>query len=89
MKKLLKSIFIAIMILAVAALLGAVGIQLDKDLLANRPDGAMGHGIPVYTMILPMLWLGLVVWISIIREVIKFIRVLIRKIKSGHKGGSY
>ena len=36
-----------------------------------------------YTMILPMLWLGLVFWISIISRVFKFIGMVIRKIKFG------
>jgi len=83
MKKFLKSLLIAILILTVAVVLGAVGIQLDRDLVANRPDGVLGHGIPVYTMILPMLWLGLVFWISIISGVFKFIGMVIRKIKFG------
>lgn len=85
MKNFFKSLFIVILILAVAVGLGAVGIQLDRDLWTNRPDGALGHGIPVYTIILPMLWLGLIIWISIIRVVFKFLGMMIRKIKSGQK----
>ena len=79
MKNFLKSLFTVILILAVAVGLGAVGIQLDRGLETKRLDGALGHGIPVYTMILPMLYLGLICWISIIWGVFKFMGTLIRK----------
>lgn len=83
MKKFLIALLKAFLILAVAVGLGMIGIQLDQQLFAERPAEAMGHPMPVFTMILPMLWLGLVIWIAIIKTIIKFLAAVVRRIRKG------
>lgn len=79
MKKFLVALLKAIVILAVAVILGMIGISLDQQLWADRPEGVLGHGIPVYTFVLPMLWLSLLFWISVIKFVIRLLKKIFKK----------
>lgn len=83
MKKFLIALLKAFLILAVAVGLAMLGIQLDQQLFAERPAEAMGHPMPVFTMILPMLWLGIIFWIAIIKTFVKILMALIRRLRKG------
>ena len=74
MKRVLKSLCIAIFILAVAIGLGAIGIVKDQQLFVAREGEVLGHGMPVYTMIYPMLWLAFLIVFSAVRSVGRFFR---------------
>lgn len=76
MKKTIKAILWIIVIIVVTIVLGVIGAKFDQQMFSNRPEDVIGHAIPVYTMILPMLWLGILLCIGIVR----FIRWIIRTI---------
>lgn len=80
MKKFLIALLKAFLILAVAVGLGMLGIHMDQQMFAERPAEAMGHPMPVFTMILPMVWLGIIFWIAIIKAFVKLLVALVRKL---------
>jgi len=82
MKKTIKKIIIILFIVIMTFVLGYVGVGLDKQMWAENTTDNIGHPAPVFTMLLPMFWLGLWMFIGIISIFIKIIKSVILKLRT-------
>lgn len=83
MKKFLKSLIIAIIIVAVAVGLGIVGSVKDQQMFLEKEGEVLGHGMPVYTIVFPLLWLSFWFWFKVIVTIVRFIKKHIGKLNRG------